>query len=463
MRTPILVLLPLLATPAVAQTKSLTPKSTITTVASPHPGGPPLTELVSFHPLGGSYLRDVESVSLSADGRYAVYQADGAEVAQSSDEIFLFDRKTKTTVQLATDSAFDPRISPDGGTVVYWRAGLTPAISVMDLVHAPGAEVPIAFDDPAFPSGLPDVSECGRIVVFESRTTHTAHPDSNGFGGVDGSGRDIYLFDRATASMELVSVTPAGTTGDGESMFARVSRNGEHVVFLSEATDLDPTTSDVNGQPDIYVRNRTTGTTVRISHQPLTGGSTAQYPPTISDDGRFVAFTSTGQLDPAHPPHLSVAFLCDRDPDGNGTYDEGNSVLTAVSLAADGTVVSGLEPKISGDAKYVSFSTTAAKLHVTGMWHLYRRELATGTTERITVSTGGADGNSHSGAWMTDWISADISGNGQSVAFLSRASNLDPADANGFTHDAFVRDVIPNPALGPSGPILVPAMVCPAY
>src|SRR5262249_55525968 len=110
-------------------------------------------------------------------------------------------------------------------------------------------------------------------------------------GDSNGSIADIYLRDRQTGTTELVSIDSAGIQADGDSFQSAVSDDGRFVVFDSAATNL--VADDTNGHGDIFVRDRQTGTTERVSVD-NTGiqGNADSYGPTLSNDGRFVTYTS---------------------------------------------------------------------------------------------------------------------------------------------------------------------------
>ncbi|MGI8875285.1 MAG: TolB family protein, partial [Egibacteraceae bacterium] len=115
-------------------------------------------------------------------------------------------------------------------------------------------------------------------------------------------------------SLELVSATPGGQAGGGESKLSsfangpEVSADGRVVVFESAAADLTGAT-DVNGVTDVFVRDLVTGTTTLVSANPSgDAGDGASFDPTISADGRTVAFSSE-------------ATDLTGDPDANGATD----------------------------------------------------------------------------------------------------------------------------------------------
>src|SRR5688572_4209052 len=168
---------------------------------------------------------------------------------------------------------------------------------------------------------------------------------------------------------ERVSVGSGGSQGDGTSHASAISADGRYVAFASWASNL--VAGDTNGSGDVFVRDRQTGTTERVSV--ASGGSEGDadsWEPAISADGRYVAFSS------------SASNLVPDDT--NGTFD------------------------------------------------VFIRDRQTGTTERVSVASDGSEGNA--GSWEPV-IGAD----GPDVAFSSLADNLVPGDTNGVM-DVFVRD-----------------------
>ena len=100
------------------------------------------------------------------------------------------------------------------------------------------------------------LSQTGHHVVYESTADNIVGGDLNG-------ARDIFLYVWSSGLTEIVSVTGAGISANGDSFRADVSSHGRFVVFQSAATNLVP--GDTNGVSDIFVRDRQTQTTFRVS------------------------------------------------------------------------------------------------------------------------------------------------------------------------------------------------------
>jgi len=126
-----------------------------------------------------------------------------------------------------------------------------------------------------------------RIVLFRSYASDLVASDTN-------NTYDIFAYDLLTHTVALVSANTNGVPGNGYSYDAGISADGRYVAFYSEATDLVP--NDINGfAGDIFVRDLIAGTTTLISVNCHGTGSADDYSytPTISADGRYVAFESS--------------------------------------------------------------------------------------------------------------------------------------------------------------------------
>jgi Tol biopolymer transport system component len=153
-----------------------------------------------------------------------------------------------------------------------------------------------------------------------------------------------------------------------------------------------------------------------------------EFAPSISSDGRFIAFTTSSALVADDTNTVTDVYL----------YDRGTRTLSRVSVASDGTQGNGASqrPSLSADGRYVVFESIASNLvagDTNAVGDVFRHDRLTGETIRISVATGGAQGNGVSNH-------ARISDDGNTVAFSSIAFNLVANDANG-AFDVFVRDV----------------------
>ena len=299
------------------------------------------------------------------------------------------------------------------GTHVYVRDVLTDAT---ELVSVSSEEVPAESA-----ASAPSMSADGRYVAFESDASNLVADDGNGYD-------DVFVRDRVSGTTERVSVATGGAEGDYLSVEPSISADGRHVAFTSGASNL--VAGDGNGADDVFVHDRVTGTTERVSVE--TGGSEGpdledSATPSISGDGRYVAFSSYDAFVYGDVNQNEDVYLRDR---ATGT-------TTMVSRTNGGDVsINGTTgaPSISADGRYVAFASDAALAGTDPpvATIVYVRDLVQGKSTRACAGIGGAPAN---GACGLPSISAD----GRYVAFRSLASNLVSGDANGVS-DVFVHD-----------------------
>ena len=245
--------------------------------------------------------------------------------------------------------------------------------------------------------------------------------DTNGIG-------DVFVRDRRSGTTEpgqRVDRRRAGATAT--SFEPAISADGRFVAFTSYASNLVP--GDTNGAGDVFVRDRRTGTTSRVSvSSRRRAGQRQQLDwPAISADGRFVAFTSdASNLVPGDTNDVARRVRprpADRHDEPGQRVGTGGARATAPATT----------PAISADGRFVAFTSFASNL-VPGDTNGPRRLRpgpADGTTTRVSVSTGGAQSNGYS-------YGPAINADGRFVAFSSNASNLVPGDTNSVG-DAFLR------------------------
>lgn len=341
------------------------------------------TTRVSVGPGGAEADGYSELPAFSADGRYVAFQSVASNLVpldnNMESDVFIHDRQT----------------------------GLTERVSVA----SDGAQA-------AGPSWEPAISADGRYVAFTSAAGNLDGPDDN-------FGSDIFVHDRQTGQTERVSVNSAEQQAFGDAQRPAISATGRYVAFSSWAGDL--VANDKNDVEDVFVRDRQAGTTTRVSVRGNGDEAVGEsYDPSLSADGRYVAFWSyDGELGGEPAGSLGAVYVHDRQT--------GSTEL--VSRAAGGSPDSGsFYPAISDDGRYVAFESEASNLapaddNAASDIFLYDRQA--GQVTRLSLGgAGGGNAESHAPA---------ISAAGRFVAFDSRATNLVAGDQNGVV-DVFRRD-----------------------
>ncbi|MFN0244011.1 MAG: TolB family protein [Planctomycetota bacterium] len=265
--------------------------------------------------------------------------------------------------------------------------------------------------------GAPVISADGRYIAFDSEAWNLVPGDTN-------FADDIFVHDLHTGATTRVSVSSAGAQTDRTSNDPALSSDGRFVAFDSSATNLVP--NDTNGGADVFVHDRQSGQTTRVnvsSAGEQTNGGVRK--PSISADGRYVAFASTSaQLVAGDTNGLSDVFVHDRE----------TGATTRVSVATGGAQASGEAPSLSADGRHVAFESSSSSFGGTNIWRdVYVHDRETGRTTLVSRATWGGDANFPS-------ESPAISADGRYVAFTSMASDLVVGDTNGLT-DIFVRDL----------------------
>ena len=275
-------------------------------------------------------------------------------------------------------------------------------------------------DDTSFD---PSISADGRYLAFNSIAGNLVAGDTNG-------AYDVFVRDRVLGTTQRVSLSSGGVQGNGLSTMPSISADGRYVAFQSSATNLVP--GDTNGGADIFVRDRLSGVTERVSvssSEAQAGGGSAF--PSISADGRYVAFDSdAANLVAGDTNGFRDVFVRDRVA--------GVTVIASVNSSEWSGNNHSVEPSISADGLFVAFTSQASNmvdvfiLDLNGASDVFVRDLSNGTTAILSVSSGSVIGNAGSKA-------ASISADGRFVAFDSTATNLVAGDTNG-ERDVFVRD-----------------------
>jgi Tol biopolymer transport system component len=266
----------------------------------------------------------------------------------------------------------------------------------------------------------PGISFDGRYVVFQSFASNLVSFDTNNTS-------DVFVLDRQTGQLELVSRDTSGVPADQQSHSPAMTPDGRFVAFASAATNL--VAGDTNAFSDVFVLDRQLGTTELASlSSGGAQGDNVSLGPSISADGRYVAFWSRAGFLVANDTNgVDDVFLRDRIA--------GTTVRLSVDSGGLQSNASSLGPVISGDGRSVAFWSDATNL-VAGDTNLKRdvflRDVQAGTTERVSIDSASAQSNGVSQL-------PAISGDGRVVAFESVATNLVAGDTNNAS-DVFARD-----------------------
>ena len=432
---------------------------------------PALTERVSVksngkegNDISGRFTAPV----VSADGLVAAFDSVATNLVGGDnngvDDVFAHDRSSGTTERVSVDSkgkqanglSLWPSVSGDGRFVAFQSVAtnLVPGdtngaqdVFVHDRLTGVTTRASVASHSGRQADGAsngPAISADGRFVAFVSGASNLVP------GGVPG----VYVHDLLKGGTELVSVDSAGVPGNGFDAPPALSTDGRFVTFGSFATNLVP--NDTNGTFDVFVHDRATGTTVRASVDSAgVEGNAESFEPSISADGRFVAFASDAtNLVPGDTNDRRDAFVHDQvtgatervsvDSAGN----QGNNQSVGPGIRGGPT----FGPKISGDGRFVAFDSIATNLvpddtNTCALRSVYSflvpgqcpdvfvHDRQTGATVRVSVDSAGA---------QSDGPSTDpaINGDGTVVAFFSAATNLVPNDTN-------TCGVFPNPGQCP--------------
>lgn len=267
-------------------------------------------------------------------------------------------------------------------------------------------------------SNAPALSEDGAIAFYRSVALDLVAPH------LIQPRADFYVRSRGNAPTTTRAAAGAGSTVDG---FApTISADGRWVAFATESPNL--VDGDTNAASDIFIVDRESGETTRIEGaggQP-NGGSTF---PRMSADGRWITFTSqASNIVPDDTNGVLDIFLYDRD----------SAEISRVSVASDGTQSDGLSrsPAISADGStiaFVSAATTFVTDDLRGIEQVFVHDVDSGETRLASISSAGRPAD------ITCFL-PDLSGDGSVVAFKSEATNLVPGDTNGVP-DVFVHEV----------------------
>ena len=425
-------------------------------VAAPSQCGSGTTERVSVSSSGvqGSGTSSNGSGSLSASGRYVVFSSEASNLVQGDTnlkkDVFVRDRLAGQTTRVSVSSSgvqgnrnsSGGYITPDGRYVGFgsdaWNlvggdTNWMDDVFVHDRQTGETNRVSVSSEgdqgDGGSYGGM--LSADGRYAAFVSYATNLVPRDTNRYW-------DIFVHDRESGETRRVSVSSGGDEANWDCYDPGISADGRFVVFESNADNLVP--GDLNKGRDIFVHDRETGETSRVSISSTGAEANSwSFAGSISADGRYIAFESdASNLVPGDTNNVRDVFVHDRQTGETMRVSvssmgaQGNSNSRYASLSADGRRIayeSGASNLVSGDTN--------------GAVDVFIHDRQTGETWRASVSSAGVQGNSTS-----DRVA--MSADGRCVSFASYADNLVPGDTN-WKKDVFVHDC---------GPPVVPVVYC---
>nr|WP_300148664.1 putative Ig domain-containing protein [Propionicimonas sp.] len=393
------------------------------------------TVLVSRAADGTQANSDSYEPAVSADGRWVVYRSDASNLVagdtNGSYDVFVWDRVSEVTqrVSVASDGtqadydSWGPAISADGRWVTYYSsasnlvAGDTNGsydVFVWDRVSGVTQRVSVASDGTQanYDSRGPSISADGRWVTYLSYASNLVAGDTNDRGGV-------FVWDRVSGTTQRVSVASDGTQANSDSWDPSISADGRWVTYGSWASNL--VASDSNEQPDVFVWDRVSGATQRVSvASDGTQAYSGSYDPAISADGRWETYLSY------------ASNLVARDTNGDYdvfVWDRVSGVTERVSVGSDGTQANSKSwnPAISADGRWVTYYSYASNLvagDTNGDYDVFVWDRVSGVTQRVSMASDGAQANYGSYA-------PAVSADGRWVTYESDAPNLVAGDTNG--------------------------------
>jgi Tol biopolymer transport system component len=334
------------------------------------------TTRVSTGSAGAVPNNDSAFPSISANGRFVAFASLASNLVPGDTnhrgDIFVRDRKRGTTTRVDVSSSgaeandgsiWLPAISDNGRVVAFFSrsTNLVPNdhngiadFFVRDLKRGKTTRVSVnsAEEEQTRGAGaeelgiVPALSHNGRFVAFFSASPNLVPNDRNGTD-------DIFVRDRKLGETTRVSVSSTGEEANGSSLFyPSISATGRFVAFTSYASNL--VAGDENGAEDVFVRDRKKGVTTRIRESDVHRGLYSGIP-SISDNGRFVAFESPAPDLVKRDRNQAVdVFLRDRK--------RGRTTLLSVSSEGVQGNSDSSFPAISANGRFVAFSSLASNL-----------------------------------------------------------------------------------------------------
>ena len=317
-------------------------------------------ELITLAPDGTQANASSSSGSISGNGRYVTYASFASNLVSGDTnkqrDIFVYDRTKKTTelISAANDgtqadgASLFSVISDDGRYVAFESKAdnLVPGdtngvsdIFLRDRIEGTTKRINLANNGTQAngSSTLDSISDDGRYISFTSDASNLVSGDINGVS-------DIFVYDRINQTTKRINLASDGTQANGSSQGSSLSGDGRYVVYESDASNL--VSGDTNGVKDIFIYNRIAGTTARVDlATDGTQSNSDSQSASISDDGRYVAFTSdASNLVPGSDNSEFKAFMRDR------------TAKTTVRVESDSFAT------LSGDGEHILFNSSLSNL-----------------------------------------------------------------------------------------------------
>ena len=401
---------------------------------------------------------DSQNPSISSNGKIVAFESFATNLVQDNvnvfSDIYVHDINTGLTERITDgfDGPSDgdskaPSMSSGGRFVAFESTATNLVLTVTDdngvisdiFLHdqaGAGLTTIISLDrDGEGANGdseSPSINSDGTFIAFQSRATDLVSIISDG----NGSTPDIFLYNVINDATTIISLDTSSRGANGASTSPSVDRDGDMIAFESTATDIDPLTSGDNGSiPDIFIHDRSgpgdpTNTIISIDTNGE-GADGASANPSISADGRFVAFQS-----------VATDLVADVPFENGGISDifvhdllTGITEIITLDTNGEGTNNNSTDPSISSDGRFVAYRSFASDLvanDTNDQADIFVHDRQENATVRINVNR---SGNQASGGTSD---SPTISINGGFVAFDSLAVNLiSIIDTNG-SFDVFV-------------------------
>jgi Tol biopolymer transport system component len=430
-------------------------------------GGDALSGFAHLSADGRSVLFDSEAGNLTAEGEAARFNAFVRKL--DSNQTILASRATGASGAIGNDLTGAASISANGRFVVF-NSFATNITSEDDDTLSPSDWADVFLRDlqtntttlvsrgPGLTGVAADGGSLGGSISADGRYVAFFSHASNLTADADTGAPQIFVRDLQTGANTLVSraTGPTGAVGGDHSDSPVISADGSVVAFASRAENLSGADNDALDAYDVFVRDLGTAATELVSRANGANGTAGDghsWEPSVSDDGRLVAFTSSATTlsaadnDLLAPEHRFDVFVRDVDADTTTLISRAGGAVGAAANAGSGY------PSISGDGEHVAFASAATNFtaDVPRYQGVYVRDLETQRLRLVSRASGEGGQPADHGAFP--WLSGD----GSAVAFESATDFFSDADSD-RTVDIFLRDLRPDTtppdttiASGPAG------------